>query len=122
VVGPTAPGRANPTYIPWPSAGWFPNPMTPARWSLSGQGLKFGKAKVSVYRAGHRLPTHQERVVNGYGLPTLVWTMPTGFAKTGSYQVVVKNIHRVGEKKKHHKKRKKGFTTSYWVTLFTPRH
>jgi hypothetical protein len=38
--------------------------------------------------------------------------MPTGYAKNATYKVVVKNIHRAGKKK--------GFSTSYWVTLFSP--
>jgi hypothetical protein len=114
VIGPTASGRANPKYVRWPAAGWFPNPLSPDRWSLSGRGLKFGKATVSVYRGGVRLSTHKGPVVNGYGLPTLVWTMPRGYARTGGYKVVVKNIHRAGKKK--------GFGTSYTVSLFTPQH
>jgi hypothetical protein len=112
VVGPTAAGRANPRYVRWPSAGWFPNPLAPTRWSLSGKGLKFGKAKVSVYRGSKRLKTVKLRVRNGYGLPTLVWSMPSGYARSGSYKVVVRKLHKVGKRK--------AFRTSYTVSFFTP--
>jgi hypothetical protein len=98
--------------VRWPSAGWFPNPLAPQRWSLGGPGLKLGRATVSVYRGPVRLATHRERVVTGYGQPTLVWTMPAGYARTGSYEVVVRNIHRAGTRK--------AFSTSWTVSLFTP--
>jgi hypothetical protein len=113
-MGHTGSGRANPAYVRWPAAGYFPSTLAPGRWSLGGPGLKVGTAKVSVYRGGKRLATHKQRVVNGYGQPTLVWTMPSGYAKTGSYKVVVKGLHRTGKKK--------AFRTSYTVTLFAPHH
>jgi uncharacterized protein YkwD len=112
VIGPTASGRPSPRYVRWPSAGWFPNPLAPQRWSLGGPGLKLGRATVSVYRGPVRLAIHRERVVTGYGQPTLVWTMPAGYARTGSYEVVVRNIHRAGTRK--------AFSTSWTVSLFTP--
>jgi uncharacterized protein YkwD len=113
VIGHTGSGRANPAYVRWPAAGWFPGTLAPGRWSLGGPGLRFGKAKISVYRGGTRLATHKQRVVGGYGQPTVVWTMPSGYAKTGPYKVVVKGLHRTG--------RKKAFSTSWTVRLFAPR-
>ncbi|MCW2782394.1 MAG: hypothetical protein JWR35_2843 [Marmoricola sp.] len=99
VVGPTDPGRPNPAWVSWPSAGAFPVAMEPnGRWSLSSgdSRTKFGKSVVRVYRAGQRVPIHQWPVTNHYGMPTIVWQMPTGFSTTSDYTVVVKRIHRAG--------------------------
>jgi hypothetical protein len=112
VVGPVSSRQARPAYVRWPSAGWFPNPLAPNRWSLGGPGLKLGKATVSVYRGGTRLATRKQPLAVGYGQPTLVWSMPRGYARTGTYKVVVRNIHRAGTRA--------AFSHTYWVKLFTP--
>ncbi|WP_267894704.1 CAP domain-containing protein [Nocardioides sediminis] len=70
----------NPQWVPWPSAGWFPNNLDPrGRWSLgSGEdGTDFSRATVAVSFndkpvKGIKLRTPD----NGVGKPTLVWEMP----------------------------------------------
>lgn len=115
VIGPTSSSRPNPKYVPWPTAGYFPNAMEPnGRWSLSAgrRGTSFAKARIHVYRNGVAIPVHKFRVENGYAQPTLVWQMPAGISKTSAYRVVVKNIRRKGTHKR--------FKYAYTVRLFTP--
>jgi uncharacterized protein YkwD len=99
VVGPTNQHRPNPAWVSWPSAGAFPVAMEPnGRWSLSSGDTRtrFGKSVVRVYRSGKPVAIHKWPVSNHYGMPTIVWQMPTGFSATSSYTVVVKGIHRLG--------------------------
>ncbi len=71
---------ANPPWVSWPTAGWFPSRLDPrGRWSL-GSGADdtdFSRARVTV--------TYQGETVDGIrlrtpdvdpGKPTLVWEMP----------------------------------------------
>ncbi|MCW2787219.1 MAG: hypothetical protein JWP74_3736 [Marmoricola sp.] len=119
VVGPTSASQPDPSYVAWPTAGWFPNKLEPGgRWSLSS-GLKsvsFAHAGVSVYdsTSGRHLTVHKYPVENGYAQPTLVWQMPRGFSKTDAYQVVVSGIRRSGLGR--------AFSYAYPVRLFTPSH
>ena len=118
VVGPRSSSRANPTYVGWPTAGFFPKPMEPAaRWSLSAgnAAMSFASARVSVHRIVNgrsvRMPVRQHRVVRGYARPTLVWQI--GAARpAGTYKVTVTNIRKAGTAKR--------YTHSYRVYLFTP--
>lgn len=112
VLGPTSSTQASPTYVRWPAAGSFPGTLASTRWSIGGNGLKLGSASVSVYRDGKRLGTTRERLEGRVGQPTLVWRMPSGYARTGTYRVVVKGLHRTGKRA--------AFGTSYDVHLFTP--
>jgi uncharacterized protein YkwD len=115
VIGPTSSSRPNPRYVGWPTAGYFPNAIEPnGRWSLSAglRRVSFAKARIRVYHNGVAVAIHKYRVENGYAQPTLVWQMPSGFAKSGSYRIVVKNI-----RKRHSSKR---FKYAYTVRLFTP--
>lgn len=115
VIGPSSKRRPNPKYVGWPTAGYFPNAMEPnGRWSLSAgrKDVSFKRAKVIVYRGSTRIHVHKYAVHSGYAQPTLVWQMPSGFSKTSSYRVVVKNIRHAGSKRH--------FKTSYVVRLFTP--
>jgi uncharacterized protein YkwD len=115
VIGPTRPGRPNPAYVPWPTGGWFPDSLEPqGRWSLSAGNARtdFRRARIHVSHAGQSLAVHKYPLENGYGRPTVVWQMPSGFAKSGSYQVVVKNIRHRGSSKR--------FTARYTVRFFTP--
>ncbi len=115
VIGPSSASRPNPRYVAWPTAGYFPNAMEPnGRWSLSAglKGVKFGKARIKVFRNGVQIPVRKHAVHNGYAQPTIVWEMPSGFSKTAAYKVVVKNIRRKGTTKR--------FKYSYTVRLFTP--
>ena len=115
VIGPTSSSRPNPKYVGWPTAGYFPNAIEPnGRWSLSAgkRNTNFRKARIIIHHNGVRVPVHKYAVHTGYAQPTLVWQMPRGFAKTGSYKVVVKNIRRSGTHKR--------FKHVYTVRLFTP--
>lgn len=117
VVGPSSYRRPNPKYVGWPTPGYFPNAIEPnGRWSLSAgnRKMRFGKAKVRVYRNGVRIPVRKYAVRNGYAQPTVVWQMPSGFSKSSAYRVVVKNIRRKGTTKR--------FKYAYTVRLFTPTH
>ncbi len=115
VIGPTKANRPNPRWVGWPTAGYFPNPMEPSgRWSLSSglRNASFAKAKIKVKYAGRKVAIRKFRVVNGYGMPTVVWQMPSSMSKNGNYRVIVKNI-RLGKKRVKH---------AYTVSLFTPTH
>lgn len=116
VIGPTNQYRPNPTYVGWPSAGYFPNAIEPSgRWSLSSasKAVSFRYAQIYVYRAdGVRVPVHKYSVHSGYAQPTVVWQMPSSFSKTTSYKVGVTGIKKSGYSGSLH--------TSYTVRLFTP--
>lgn len=119
VVGPTAARRPNPAYVGWPTAGYFPNSLEPARrWSLSAGDPRtdFRRARVRVYRASHgswvRVPARKYAVQNGYARPTIVWQMGS-VSRTASYKVVVRGIRKAGSSKR--------FRTHYLVRMFTPR-
>lgn len=114
VIGPSSRYRPNPTWVAWPSPGYFPNALEPnGRWSISAgnPGANFRKAKVRVFRNGRPVRAVKARVVNGYAQPTLVWHIPASQAKTGTYRVVVKGV-KIGKKR---------FQTTYNVSMFTPR-
>lgn len=116
VIGPTNQYRPSPTWVGWPTAGYFPNPLEPAgRWSLSAgsQAVSFAHAKVFVYRSdGKQMHVHQYAVHTGYGQPTIVWRMPSGFSRKATYKVGVTGIKKSGVKR--------SLRTSYTVRLFTP--
>jgi uncharacterized protein YkwD len=115
VVGPTSRTRPNPAYVGWPTSGWFPDTLEPqGRWSLSAGNSRtnFRYARIRVTHGGQSVPVQKYRVENGYGQPTLVWQLPSSIAKSGDYQVTVRNIHRRGTSKR--------FATSYTVRFFTP--
>ncbi|HET6166692.1 MAG TPA: CAP domain-containing protein [Marmoricola sp.] len=117
VIGPTSSSRPNPKYVPWPTAGYFPNAMEPnGRWSLSAgrRGTSFKRARIHVYQNGVGIAVRKYAVENGYAQPTLVWQMPSSISKTATFRVVVKNIRRKGTTKR--------FKYAYTVRLFTPTH
>ena len=118
VIGPTNSFRPNPSYVGWPSSGWFPNAMEPGgRWSVSAgsKAVSFRYASISVYRAdGVRIPVHRYAVHTGYAQPTLVWQMPANFNKSTSYKVTISGIKKSGYSG--------SLRTSYTVRLFTPSH
>ncbi|HEY6933776.1 MAG TPA: CAP domain-containing protein [Marmoricola sp.] len=115
VIGPSNRWRPNPAYVSWPTRGWFPDTLEPhGRWSLSAGDSRadFSRARVHVHHAGRRVPVHRYAVQNGYAQPTLVWQMPRGLTRSGSYQVVVSNIHHKGSARRT--------STRYQVRFFTP--
>lgn len=114
VIGPSSAARPNPRWVAWPTAGYFPNTLEPeGRWSLSSgnRAVSFSRAQVRVYRNGALLRSTKQRVVNGYGQPTLVWQLSSAQAKAGTYQVEVSGI-RLGHRRT---------SAGYYVRMFTPR-
>lgn len=94
VMGQTSTHNANPAWVSWPTAGWFPTQLQPAgRWSLSSGRARadFRRATVTVTHAGARLPVKRFAPHNGYGQPTLVFQV-RGVRQAGSYRVVVRHI------------------------------
>jgi uncharacterized protein YkwD len=117
VIGPESTARPNPTWVGWPSAGYFPSPLEPnGRWSLSSgfSNVSFASAKIHVYDGTRSITVHKYAVHSGYGQPTVVWQMPSRFDRTKAYRVVVTGIKRAGVKKP--------LTAAYTVRLFTPSH
>jgi uncharacterized protein YkwD len=110
---------ADPAWVPWPTAGYFPDPLEPSgRWSLGGDAehnYNFAKATVSVKNSsGTPLPVVVNTPAYGYGSDTLVWQvsglgMPSGVAPL-DYTVSVKGIVVGGKTISH----------SYVVKLFNP--
>jgi hypothetical protein len=115
VFGPTRESRPNPSWVSWPTAGWFPEPLEPhGRWSLSAgnDSTDFSHATVTVDEmGGARLDLDIAPVVQGYGKNTLVWDV-SGLDPSGSYDVTVRGIRQSG--------RSGAFTHRYAVRLFTP--
>jgi uncharacterized protein YkwD len=115
VIGPTAAGRPNPTWVSWPSAGYFPSSLEPGgRWSLSAgnKAMDFRRATVRVYRDGQPVRATRLRVQNGYAQPTLVWQLPAATATSGTFRVVVRGVHLPGSRK--------GIVRAYVVRMFDP--
>ncbi len=115
VMGPTSYYRPNPAWVSWPSMGYFPNTLEPnGRWSLSSgnRSVSFARAQVRVYRNGVPIYAAKNPVHNGYAMPTIVWQVPASIAKSGSFRVVVSGIRRAGKRK--------SFSRSYGVAMFTP--
>jgi uncharacterized protein YkwD len=116
VIGPSSSSRPNPTFVPWPSAGYFPNAIEPGgRWSVSAgnRHVNFAGASVAVYRNGHRISATKAPVENGYAQPTLVFNIPANQAKSGTYTVAVRNIRTGGNR---------AYNYTYHVSMFTPSH
>jgi uncharacterized protein YkwD len=100
VIGPTSSKKANPRWVPWPSAGWFPAGLEPhGRWSI-GSGsdrANFSRASVVVRKkGGARLDVRKYKPVNGYAKPTLVFRVK-GLDKTGTYVATVRGVRGVKE-------------------------
>ena len=97
----TSPYNAQPTWMEWPSAGYFPRQLEPGGlWSLSAssQDVDFSTATVRVVAAStHKaLRVSTYPVFDGYGPNTLTWqvsgvVLPTG-SGTSSYTVTVSGI------------------------------
>ena len=105
---------APPAFVAWPNAGYVPQGLVPARWSLSYPGAGFGNATVTVTRNGTPLTVNiVSRTDNGYGDNTIVWE-PSALVTTGAadvnYAVTVAGISGAGVPA----------SLSYSVTSFAP--
>jgi uncharacterized protein YkwD len=115
VIGPTAARRPNPTWVSWPSAGYFPSTLEPGgRWSLSAgnKAMDLSRATVKVFRNGEPVRATKLRVQNGYAQPTLVWQVPAATATSGTYRVIVRGAHLPGSRK--------SVGRAYVVRMFDP--
>jgi uncharacterized protein YkwD len=111
VLGPTNAEAANPSWVAWPTAGYFPSPLEPlGRWSLSSgrSATDFSRARVSVKRGGTALDVKVHDVLVGYGQPTVAFEVD-GVRPTGVYRVTVTRIRGAGPP-----------SHSYTVRLFNP--
>ena len=111
VVGPTSTQNANPAWVPWPTAGWFPSDLEPGgRWSLASgsAGADLSRARVKVQRNGAPVKVHRHPFVRGFGMPTISWEID-GAVGPGDYTVTVTGIRGAASR-----------TTSYTVRVFDP--
>ena len=96
VIGlPTDSTNYDPVWVTWPSKGYFPTPIEPGgRWSASTHaGAYLSKATVTVTHNGVKQAITLYPLHTGYGRPTLVWQMPSGFPLTGKYIVTIHGAH-----------------------------
>jgi hypothetical protein len=112
----------HPKWVTWPSDGYFPNTIEPAgRWSITGQkSTCFNYATVKVgYGSSYLGITLLNRTDRAYGNPTMSWQLPSGYSKTGTYRVVVSNVHTLNSNGNCGS----GTTAlayTYYVYLYTP--
>jgi hypothetical protein len=102
------------SFVAWPTIGFTPKNLIPARWSLSYPNANFGSASVTMRRNGVSVPLQiVSSAQNGYGENTIVWE-PTSLVLNSkedqTYQVTVSNIGGSGIPT----------STSYSVTIFDP--
>ena len=61
-------------FTAWPNAGYVPNDLVPARWSLSYPGANFGSATVAMSLNGTSVPLQVvSRSISNIGENTIVW-------------------------------------------------
>lgn len=108
---------ATPQGVAWPPAGYVPHKFGHSpnyRWSFSQSGADFARASVVISHNGRNVPVKQERLVNGYGENTLVWTVPSlsgdGFSGEKSFRVKISGVRVGGENR----------TFEYAVTFIDP--
>lgn len=107
--------RANPPFTSWPSRGWFPTPLEPyGRWSWStwDQRADLSHVRVRVWAGDQEVSVRQYAVQAGYGQPTVVWQLPSGPARTGSWTVRIAGVRSASGTLRP--------PTTYTVRLFTP--
>ncbi len=92
----------SPAYVPWPAAGYVPEALVPIKntWSVSASDLwvDMSTATVRVTSGGSSVPVTITHLPNGYGKPTVEFTLPSGY--TGSadkaYTVTVSGMTKNG--------------------------
>jgi len=98
----------------WPSRGYVPVGLVPARWSVSYPGADFSGATVAMTVGGVAVAAPViSRVDNGYGDNTLVWTpagVPGSVSADVACEVTVTGIKGAGVPTSH----------AYTVRLFDP--
>lgn len=94
VLGPPTSSTNPSPAVMWPMKGYFPSTLAPANlWSYSSGGkyADFSSATVRVTHNGNPVNVTRYDPYDGYGRPTLVWAMPLGYSKSGSYTVKITN-------------------------------
>ncbi len=103
-----------PQAVAWPSSGYFPLPLVPARWSISYPGADFSGATVTMLQGATNVPVSViSRADVGYGDNTLVWEpvgLPDEIGSDTNYSVTISGIGGQGVPA----------SLSYDVTLFDP--
>ena len=107
-----------PQFVTWPSAGFFPEPLSTKYWSLSYPGADFSSATVSMTHAtagSVNVSVVARSEIHNYGDKTLVWEpstaqLPSAVESDQTYQIVISNILVNGQLISH----------SYSVTIMNP--
>jgi len=120
VIGASTSKGKNPTWVEWPTAGYFPQQLEPkGRWSLTSNGVgnvSFKNAKITVKNsAGKKLKVSKiYKEEDGYANDTVVWKVKGVKKASGSavktYTVKVSGIKKAG----------KTISYSYKVKMFDP--
>jgi len=103
-----------PQFVPWPNAGFIPQSLVPARWSLSYPGATFSGATVTMTQGATSVPvTIISNAATGVGDNSIVWT-PTGVPASVTADlpctVTITGISGAGVPT----------STSYTTTIFNP--
>lgn len=85
-------------YVSWPPRDYCPAMFAFPRWHFSLYA-DLSKAKVTVSMDGKPLSITQEKQVNGYGMPSIVWLCNFEPEQGKTYTVTITGIQRHGEKK-----------------------
>lgn len=100
--------------VPWPSAGYFPFPLMPARWSFTYPGADFSGAAVTMTLGGTALTgTIVSKTDTGRGDNTIVWEpngLPPAITSDTVCTVTVSGYTVSGTSK----------SNTYTVRLFNP--
>ncbi len=108
----------DPEFVPYPGHGFFPEPLNPARWSLSYPGANFSGASVSMQVGGVNIPVgiisrSSINLNDKLGDNTIVWEMgnlPSASTEDVEISVLVSGITGTNVPTSH----------AYTVTLFNP--
>ncbi len=99
----------DPRWVLWPSRGYFPSPLAPGyelyglltgssdpkegHWSISTlEGYNIKSASVTVTHNGVRVPITLVARTTAENRPTVVWNMPTGYSRSGTYSVTISGV------------------------------
>lgn len=93
VFGPSVVPSSLPSFIAYPSEGFFPRSLMPTRWSFGIPGGNFSNATVVVNdEAGVLVNITQHPYQVGYGDNTLTWEMPGSSASFANKEDVVYSV------------------------------
>ncbi|TNE78807.1 MAG: hypothetical protein EP332_13175 [Bacteroidetes bacterium] len=84
-------------FVSWPPRDYCPQMFAFDRWNFSIYA-DLSKAKVKVLLNGKPVNIHQEALVSGYGMPSLVWEVKDAIVPEQTYTVVIEGVRLHGEK------------------------